>query len=141
MIPQDELGAWIAALILLDLLLGGAAATSAGRALARAWRPFAVAPLYMIPLAAGLGFLHYAIFGLSPIPLSDMGDALWSLRGEPGSALARLAVDCAFWAALSALLTFFAFLGYRFTRRAQMTERYDWVFERAGLWSWRERAL
>jgi hypothetical protein len=140
MIDQSDAGAWIAAVLLLDLILASAAAMSAGRALARAWRSFAIAPLYMVPLAAALGFLHYAIFGLSPIPLYDIGAALALLPGAPTQAIVQLASDCAFWAGLSLALTGYAFVGYRLTRRRQMTERYHWAFERAGLWSWRERA-
>jgi hypothetical protein len=135
----DDLATWLAAAVLLDLVLGGAAAASVGRAIARSWRSFSVAAACMIPLAAAIGFLHYAIFGLSPIPLYDIGDAFASLRGAPVASLARLAQDLAYWAALSALLTGFSFLGYRFTRRTQMTERYGWLFERSGLWSWRAR--
>jgi hypothetical protein len=140
MSAPDDWRTWLAAIILLDFVLGAAAAISIGRALARAWRPFAKAPAFIVLLAAAVGFLHYAIFGLSPIPLYDIGGALAALGAAPLPALRRLALDCAYWAALSALLTGFAFVGYRLTRRGQMTGRYDWLFVRAGLWSWRERA-
>ena len=132
-------GVWLAASVVLDLLLGGAAAASVGRALARGWRSFALAPVYMTLLAAAVGFLHYAIFNLSPIPLYDMGEAISSLPDAPAQSVARLAKDCVFWAALTCLLTLFALLAYRLTRRAQMTQRYGWRYERAGMWSWRER--
>lgn len=139
MTASPDMSWWIVAFILLALILGGAAALSAGRALALGWRPFAVAPFYMVALAAAVGFLHYALFGLSAIPLYDIGAALWSLRTGVGSALVRLSRDCAYWAMLSCVLTGFAFLGYRTTRRRQMTHRYGWIFERGGVLGWREK--
>ena len=136
---HPDLALWIVAFALLGLTLGGAAATSAGRALALGWRSFAIAPFYMVVLGGAVGFLNYALFGLSAIPLYDIGAALWSFRSDPLGAAARLGGDCAYWAALSLLLTGFAFLGYRATRAAQMARRYGWIFERAGFFTWRER--
>lgn len=140
MITNPDFGMWIAAFALLGLALGGAAALSAGRALALGWRSFAIAPFYMVGLGAAVGFLHYALFGLSAIPLYDIGDALWSVGADAPAAVARLGADCAYWAGLSVLLTGVTFLGYRATRAAQMAQRYGWMFERAGLLGWRERA-
>jgi len=135
----SEKSEWIVAFVLLAVILGGAAALSAGRALALGWRSFWRAPLFMVGLAAGVGFLHYALFGLSAIPIYTIGAAIWSLRSEPGPALARLAGACAYWAALCLLLTGFAFVGYRGARRRQMYERYGWLFESAGWLAWREK--
>jgi hypothetical protein len=49
--------------LLLTCLIGGAAAVATGRALALTWRPLWQALAYMIPLAAAVRFLHYALFG------------------------------------------------------------------------------
>ena len=136
---NDDWGTWLAAVLLLDVAIGGAAAGSVGRALARSWKPFALVPLAMILLSAGIGFLHYAIFGLSPIPIYDIGQALFALVSSPREALLRLAGDAIGWIAIAILLTVFAALGFLFTRRRQMIERYDWLFEPAGFWSWREK--
>jgi hypothetical protein len=135
----DDWGAWLAAGLLLDVAMAGAAAASAGRALARGWRSFALAPLYMVLLAAAIGFLHYAIFGLSPIPIGDLWDSLIALGDSPLASLAQIARDGVGWAALTALFTLYAFIGYRMTRLGQMADRYDWLFERKGLWTWRRR--
>jgi hypothetical protein len=48
--------------LLLSLVLGGAAGFATGRALAKSWRPFWQAPLYMILLAGFVRFLHFALF-------------------------------------------------------------------------------
>jgi hypothetical protein len=139
MTPAPDRVLWIVAFALLGLILGGAAAVSTGRALALGWRSFAIAPFYMVVLSAAVGFLHYALFGLSAIPLYDIGAALWSFGADPSMAIARLAADCAYWAALAVLLTGFAFLGFRVTRTAQMAHRYGWIFERTGFFAWQDR--
>lgn len=131
---------WITAFALLGLVLGGAAGLTAGRALALAWRSFAVAPFFMVLLAAAVGFLHYALFGLSAIPLYDIGAALRSLGADAPAAMARLGRDCVYWAGLCLMLTGFAFLGYRAERARQMAQRYGWMFERAGFFGWRTRS-
>jgi hypothetical protein len=136
---QGDEGLWIAATLLLDIALGGVAAASVGRALARAWRPFAAAWPCAVALAGAVGFLHYAIFGLSPIPLYDIGATLAGFADAPASSAARLAADLAGWAALSVLSLVFAAYGYRRMRRRQMLEKYDWLYEPAGLFAWRPR--
>jgi hypothetical protein len=140
LILQGDEGLWIAATLLLDVVLGGVAAASVGRALARAWRPFAAAWPCAIALAGAVGFLHYAIFGLSPIPIYDIGATLAGFGGAPAASALRLAADLSGWAALSVLSLVFAAYGYRRMRRRQMLDRYDWLYEPAGLFAWRPRA-
>jgi hypothetical protein len=86
----------------LSVALGGAAAFSTGRALAKHWRPLWHAPLAMVPLAAGVRFLHYALFD----------EPLLSLRG--------LAADYGVVLGL-------AFLGFKLARRTQMKRQYGWI--------------
>ncbi len=55
--------------VLLTLVLGGAGAWATGRAMAMTWRPLPMLAPYMVLLAAGVRFLHYALYGeplLSP---------------------------------------------------------------------------
>ena len=47
--------------VVITLIIGGAGAWAAGRALARTWRPIAMIGLYMLFLTAGVRFLHYAL--------------------------------------------------------------------------------
>jgi hypothetical protein len=86
----------------LSVVLGGGAAFSTGRALAKHWRPFWLAPLAMLPLAAGVRFLHYALFD----------EPLISLRG---------------FAADYGVVLGLAFLGFRLARKSQMKRQYGWI--------------
>ena len=100
--------------VLITLVLGGAGAWAAGRALAQTWRPMPMIMLYMLFLTAGVRFLHYALYGEPLLAPQFFGVAyLWMLV--------------------------LAALGYRNKRAAQMATQYSWLYERTGL-SWREKA-
>ena len=105
-------GLWV--FLVLTLVLGGAAAWAAGRALARTWRPPLLIPLYMIGLAAAVRFLHYALFG------------------EPFLSLHYYGVDYA-------VLVLAAGASYRRTRARQMARQYGWAYDAAGIFFWREK--
>src|SRR5262245_15784439 len=100
------------AFLLVTLLIGGAAGLLSGRAVAQTWRPFWQVPFYMLGIAAGVRFCHYALFG----------EILLSLK--------NFAVDFAV-----ALLASAA--GYRLVRTGQMARQYGWLFRRAGPFGWR----
>src|SRR5690242_6927499 len=56
--------------VLVTVLMGGLAASLAGRAIARTWRPFWHLFFYMALLGAAVRFVHFALFEetlLSPI--------------------------------------------------------------------------
>jgi hypothetical protein len=86
----------------LNAVLGGMAALSIGRALAKTWRPLWLAPAYCLALAAALRFLHFALFD------------------EPLLSLQAYALD--FIVASS-----FAWLGFKLTRVKQMKQHYGWI--------------
>lgn len=93
------------AFIVATLVLGGLAAFVSGRAIADTWRPAWQAALYMVPLAAVVRFVHYAVFR------------------EPLLSLKSYLVDLAILLAASAL-------GYTLTRRHQMERQYGWLPKR-----------
>jgi hypothetical protein len=95
-------------------LLGGAAAWATGRALADSWRPFGQAVAYLLLLAAAVRFAHFALF---------QGN-LFSLSSYLSDAAFLLAIGGLSW---------------RLTRVRRMVAQYRWLYERAGLFSWRER--
>ena len=99
--------------VLITLILGGAGAWAAGRALAQTWRPIAMIALYMLFLTAGVRFLHYALYG------------------EPLLSVQFFLIAYVWNAAVS-------LLGYRAMRARQMATQYSWAYERAG-WSWRAK--
>ena len=108
-----ENGIWV--FLLVTCILGGAAALVSGRAMAQTWRPFWQVPLYMLGIAAGVRFIHHALFG----------EVLLSLK--------NFVVD--FVVALAA-----AAIGYRIVRAGQIARQYGWLFERTGPFGWRRKA-
>jgi len=106
----EDGGAWV--FLLVTIVIGGGAAFVSGRAIAQTWRPFWHIPFYMLGIAAGVRFLHYALFW----------EVLLSLR--------NFATDfaVAFLAAAA---------GYRMVRAEQMAHQYGWLFRRAGPFGWR----
>ena len=105
-------GLWV--FLLITLVLGGGAASVAGRAIAQTWRPLWHIPLYMLLLACTVRFLHFALFE----------EVLVSFK--------NLLVDFA-------VLLVLGLLGYRAMRAEQMATRYDWLYDRAGRFGWRRR--
>jgi Domain of unknown function (DUF6867) len=100
--------------ILITGVIGGGAAWLAGRAIAQTWRPFWHVMLYMALLGGAVRFVHFALFESTLV--------------SPPS----YAVDTLYLLALGSL-------AWRMTRAAQMATQYYWLYERAGLLTWRER--
>jgi hypothetical protein len=111
---ESWLGGSLGVFVGLTLVLFGAAAFMTGRALAATWRPAWQAVAYCLLLAAGDRFLGFALFG----------GTLLSPSG---------------YAADSVTLAAIALAGYRLTQAAKMTQQYPWLYERAGLFGWREK--
>lgn len=103
---------WLWTFLLLTVLMGGGAAYASGKAMAQTWRPYWQVPLYMLVLAAGVRFCHFALFER---PLLSAVDYLMDFA-------------VAFAAGL---------LGYRLFRARQMAVQYGWLFRRRGPLSWR----
>ena len=104
-------GVWIG----ISVVLFGFAAFMTGQALAQTWRPLWHAVVYALLLALGSRFLIFALFE---------GRLLW-LTGYAADWLVQVA---------------FAAIAYRVTRARQMVVQYPWLYERAGLFSWRPKA-
>jgi hypothetical protein len=100
--------------IVVTVVLAGGAAWLTGRAVARTWRPLWQLALYTLLLTAFTRFIHYALFE-GPL-LSGAG----------------YLVDLAVLGAL-------ALVGFRVTRTNQMVTQYNWLYERTGPFTWRER--
>jgi hypothetical protein len=106
-------GPWV--FILVTCVLGGSAAYLSGRAIAQTWRPYRMVPLYMLGIAAGIRFVHHALFG------------------GPLLSAPSLAVD--YMVTIVA-----ASAGYRIVRAGQIACQYGWLFDRAGPFGWRRKA-
>jgi hypothetical protein len=100
--------------IIVTLVLGCSAAMMTGRATAIGWDPAWRAVVWMIPLAAAVRFIHFALFhGTLLSPHFYLVDFI--------------------------ILSGAALLGHRLTRVRQMTRRYAWAVEPEGSFSWRLR--
>lgn len=100
--------------LLLTVVLGGGAAYLAGRSLAKDWRPISSLMAFMMPLGAGVRFLHFALFQHPLFSLTHFISTTLILMG-------------------------FALLGYRLKRVSQMVTQYPWLYERSGALSWRQK--
>ena len=98
----------------VTVILTGFAAYMTGQALANTWRPMHQVFLYGLLLAAASRFLSYALFHARLLSL-------------PG-----FLVD-------AAILTLIALFAYRTTKARKMVKQYPWLYQRAGLFGWRER--
>ena len=102
-------------IVLVSGLIGGGAAWLAGRAVARTWRPFGHVVAYMVLLGAAVRFTHFALFEATLLaPLSYATDTAYLL--------------------LTGLMS------WRITLTNQMVKQYNWLYERAGPLTWRERS-
>jgi hypothetical protein len=111
----EEGGSTAGHFVLLTLLIGGGAAWRTGQAVAQGWGAMWPVAAYTALLAAGIRFLHYALFG----------GALLSL--------ASYLIDFS-------ILAVIALVGHRARRTRHMTEQYPWMFERSGPLTWRDRS-
>jgi hypothetical protein len=113
------------AFLFVTVVLGGGGAFLAGQAMARTWKPFWRAAVYMLLLTAAVRFLHWGLF---------MDATLQSWREAQGSLLsAHYYLSDAF------VLIAAAGLGWRMERTRQMTRQYGWLYRRTSPLTWTER--
>lgn len=110
--------------LLVTVILGGAAAFSAGRALAQTWRPMWQAFAYSAALAAAVGFLHFVLFAESVIPGARIVALLAALPGDSAASLAALSWEVRLFGLIFVTLCLFAAFGYRLTRGRAMKRQY-----------------
>lgn len=113
---MDEiLGGSIGVFIGLTVILFGGFAFLTGQAMANAWRSVGPVIGYTLLLTAGNRFLAYALFE---------GNLL---------SIAGFLIDFA-------VLFPIALAGYWLTKARKMVSQYPWLYERSGLFGWRERS-
>lgn len=104
----SDVGFW--PFFFLTVIIGGATALAAGRAVAKTWRPITQVFVYAAILAAAVRFLHYALF-----------DGYFFISPEnPLEGVAR-------WALAYAILAAIGAVGYKVRRSAQMASQYSWL--------------
>jgi hypothetical protein len=100
--------------LFITVILGGGAAWLTGRAIARLWQPYWQVVVYTLMLGAAVRFVHFALFGAKLIsPLSYAADV--------------------------AFLLLLASVAWRITLAGNMVRQYGWIYDRDGLFKWRER--
>ena len=98
----------------VTVILFGAAAFKTGQALAATWRPrWQVLPYCLLLAAADRFFSHFLFDGV-----------LLSMGGFVATVLVLLGICLA---------------AFQLTRAQRMTAQYPWMFERQGLFGWRDR--
>ena len=86
-----------------------------GRAVARSWMPVTTFLTYSLLLAVAVRFLHHALYeGPFLSPIHYVSDLI--------------------------VLGIVGVVAYRYTRTDQMVQQYDWLYEKASPFSWRDRA-
>jgi hypothetical protein len=108
--------------LVLLTVLGAAAASATGRALAKTWGPMWLLVPYMAVLAAAVHFLHFALF---------QEDLFTGAPEDPSAPLRYYLV------ALVVLLAV-GWASYKSMRATQMATQYSWSYEKSGL-NWRAR--
>jgi hypothetical protein len=101
--------------VLVTVILGGGAATLAGRAIALTWRPWWQIVAYILILGGAVRFIHFALFG----------GTLLSLH---------------YYVVDTAVCMAFGCLGFRTARSAQMVTQYRWINQPNGPLRWRRKA-
>ncbi|MBR9970736.1 DUF6867 family protein [Magnetospirillum sulfuroxidans] len=97
----------------VTVLFMGGCAFMTGHSVANTWRPLAQVLAYCLLLGAVDRFLVFALFG------------------GPLLSLSAYVLD-------TALLALIASAAWRATRARRMTLQYPWLYERVGLFGWRE---
>jgi len=110
----EILGTSLPVFIFVIFILGGGCAYMAGQAIAVTWRPAKQLIPYSLLLAAFGRFLIYALFD----------GKLLTITG--------FAFD-------SAVIFVIAILAFRMTRARNMVNQYPWLYDRVGLFGWREK--
>lgn len=112
-------GASLPVFIGLTLILFGGASFMMGQALAETWRPISHNFVYGMLMGIADRLLQFMLFGVDPP----------SFAGH----VAGYVVD-------TVILVGIALVAYRLTRAHRMVSQYPWLYERTGLFTWRERA-
>lgn len=105
----------MAVFIFVTLIVFGGGAFLMGQALAETWRPAWQNIPYGLMLTVFNRFIHWALF---KGPLTDPG---------------LFVLD-------AAVIIVIALFAYRVTQVRKMVTQYPWIYERSGLFSWRDRA-
>ncbi len=115
------------AFMMFDIVIGGAAAAAAGRAIAQHWDSRAKVVGFMLLLGLAVRFCHLALLWESTTELTH-----WAIAGG----WTKLVY---YWLIDSLVLTFIALLSYQITRTDQMVTQYPWLYRRTSPITWGDK--
>jgi branched-chain amino acid transport system ATP-binding protein len=101
--------------LFLTVIIFGGASFLMGQAIAETWRPVWQNVVYGVLLVAAERFFAWCLF---QAPAFNIGGILLN----------------------AVVIIGFALLAYRLTQVRKMVSQYPWLYERAGLFSWRDKA-
>jgi hypothetical protein len=108
--------------IFITGILGGGTAWITGRATALTWSPRLTLVVYIALLTLALRFIHFSLFsGTFLLPFSTLSTGFY------------------YYVVDFIVLTALATLGRRMTRAAQMATQYGFLYDRTGLFGWRQK--
>jgi tryptophan-rich sensory protein len=113
-ILYEEASVW--QFLMVSVAIGGWTAWMTGKGAAESWRTIRLVVLYTLLLGIGVRFMHHALFD----------GTMFSLR---------------YYVVDTIVLMVFSVLGFRYTRTGQMTEKYYWLYEKAGPFSWKKKSV
>lgn len=108
------LGTSLSVFVVLTVFITGFAAYMTGQALATTWKPAWHLLIYCALLGGAARFLIYSLYG----------GQLWSLSG--------------YLIGTTVLITIGLF-AFRLNRARKMVSQYPWLYDRAGIFGWRDR--
>ena len=115
-IMEDLLGTTLPVFVVLTVFITGFAAYMTGQALATTWKPVWHLLIYCVLLGGAARFLIYSLYE----------GELWSVSG---------------YIIGTAVLVAIGVFAFRLNRARKMVSQYPWLYERAGLFGWRNRQL
>lgn len=115
-IMKDLLGTTLPVFVVLTVFITGFAAYMTGQALATTWKPVWHLLIYCVLLGGAARFLIYSLYE----------GELWSVSG---------------YIIGTAVLVAIGVFAFRLNRARKMVSQYPWLYERAGLFGWRNRQL
>jgi hypothetical protein len=108
--------------IFITGILGGGTAWITGRATALGWSSSMQLLVYILLLTVALRFIHFSLFsGTFLLPFSTLATGFY------------------YYVVDFIILTAFAAIGRRMTRAEQMATQYGFLYDRAGLFGWRQK--
>lgn len=122
------LGTSLAVFLGMTVVLGGGTAFLMGNAIAETWRPWWHNVVYGLLLTLGIQFMEFSLFGGA-----FFVESLVSTEGKPlDQAMLGYLVD-------AVVVIGMALFAYRLTMAQKMIRQYPWLYERAGLLTWRSK--